>query len=401
MPKFLYRAKDGPARTVEGEVEAESLAMALARIDGMGLSPVTVREKPLANSRGRKVRPGRIPHRDVSVFTRQLASLTKSGVPILKALTTIADQTENESLQVVIRDLEHTIRDGNMLSAALARYPVLFPQLYVNMVHAGESSGLLDTSLFRLAEAREKDEDLRRKVQAALAYPLLIVGVGFGTVFVLLTFFMPRIIALFRDYRALPLPTRILIHASDFFSQRWYWILLLAGLLAAIVRRLVALQRGRLFVDTLKLRVPLLKDFWRKGDLARFARTLSLMLGAGVPIDRALALSAETLHNSVLRDEMMGVREQTVVQGRPLSYGLKYAPQIPIFVANMAAVGEESGRLDEALAEVAAYYEQEIDQQTRLATSLLEPILILVVGGLVGFIVLSLLLPIFQISSSL
>ena len=401
MRTFIYKAKDGPGKTVHGELSAESRSAAVANLDVMGYIPVWVREKDTASRKTHDFRRRRISQRDVTVFTRQLASLTKSGVPLLKALYTIGDQTENSGLRRVVEDLEGTVRDGNMLSGALSKYPALFPELYINMIRAGESAGKLDTILFRLSEAREKEEDLRRKVQAAIAYPLLVVTVGMITVFALLAFFLPRVVDLFENYQDLPLATKMLIGLSGFFSRYAYWIILIFLLFAVIFRRLVSLETGKLFIDRIKLHMPLINRFIRESDLARFARTLSLLIDAGIPIDKALTLSANTLRNAVLKEEVEKVRQNTVQQGMPFSMGLKKTRYFPPLFSNMAAVGEEAGRLDESLDEVASFYEKEIDQQSRLATSLLEPILILVVGGIVAFIVMAMLLPIFKIGSIL
>lgn len=402
MTVFVYKAKDGPTRTVEGEVDAESRSAALLAVDAMGYSPVWVREKDaVSRKRRRRLLGWRVGRRDVTLFTRQLASLTRAGVPILRTLLTIANQTENLRFRQVVAGIEATIRDGSMLSEALAKYPRLFPEFYVNMVRSGESGGILDTILTRLTEARERDEEMRRKVQAATAYPMLVITVGLCTVFALLTFFLPQVLELFKDYDDLPLVTRILIGTSEFFERQWYWMLIFILLFAAIFRRLAAGEKGKSFVDGLKLRVPLVGVFLRHSDVARFARTLALLIEAGIPIDRALVLARNTLHNAVLRQEIDHIHNSTVRQGLPLSDGLHLSSLFPPLVSNMAAVGEEGGRLDEALFEVALFYEKEVDQQSRLAMSLLEPILILVVGAVVGFIVCAMLLPIFELSTTM
>lgn len=403
MGVFIYKAKDGPDRTVEGELEAEHKLAAIAALDRMGFSPIWVRERTVGEGRRarRAPRGRRIRNRDITVFTRQLGSLTRSGVPILRSLRTIIDQTANPRLREVTEDIEATIRDGSMLSDALTRFPHLFPPLYVDMVRAGESGGILDATLARLAEARETEEDIRRKVQSAMAYPMLVVAVGAITVFVLLSFFLPRVVALFEGYRDLPLPTRILIATSNFFSAYWYWMVLIAVLILAVLKRVLAADRGRAMMDAMLLRIPFFRLFLQHSELARFARTLSLLLSAGVPIDKALELSGNTLRNTVLKAEIDVVRTGTVQKGNTLSSGLKRARHVPSFVANMTAVGEEGGSLDAALLEVATFYEKEVDQQTRIATSLIEPALILVVGALVGFIVAAMLLPIFELGSGL
>jgi type II secretory pathway component PulF len=401
MPLYAYKVKRGPGRAIEGVIEAASQAEALERLERDGASPVWVRETDETATRRRRSwrSDRRITPRDVTVFTRQLASLIRSSVPILRALATIADQTENVRFRRIVEGIAADIREGGMLSDAFAREPALFPELTVSMVRAGESAGLLDVILERLADAREAEEEVRRKVQAAMAYPLLVLAVGAATVFTLFAFFLPRVVELFRDVRDLPLPTRLLIGTSDVFARYWAPMLIAVLTLAVVYRRLMAADAGRAAIDGLTLRVPLLGRFVREAEIARFARTLGLLIRAGIPIDRALDLGAQTLANSVMRAEIEVVRHNTVQQGARLSEGLKRSDHFPPFVANMAAVGEEAGRLDESLAEIATFYEREVEQQSRLATSLLEPILILGVGLIVGFIVASMLLPIFQLST--
>jgi len=400
MGKYVYKAKEGPGKTVEGEIDAISRSEAVARLDAIGYTPVWVREKGSAAERS-GLWGQRVGQRDVTIFTRQLASLIKSGVPILKALSTIADQTENRAFAKIIDDAERSIRDGSMLSEALSRYPALFPELYVNMVRSGESGGVLDTILQRLADNREKEDEVRRKVQSAVAYPILVIVVGIATVLVLLVFFLPRVAGIFRDYGydRLPLPTKIIIGLSDFFSGSWYWLVLIVGLFLAVFRRMAAMEKGRKMIDRIKLGLPLMGKFIRQSEIARFARTLSLLIQAGIPIEKALGLSGSVLNNSILRDEVEDIRTRTVNQGMSVSAGLKKAMYFPPFVANMAAVGEQGGKLDESMMEIAAFYEKEVEQQSRIATSLLEPLLILAVGLIVGFIVAAMLLPIFELSS--
>jgi len=402
MPTFAYKAKRGPGDTVEGHLEAETRSAALQQLDTLGYTPVWVRESagPARDGARRRGR-GRIRRRDIAVFTRQLASLTRSGVPILRAMRTLSEQTANLRLQRVIADLQATVRDGSLVSAAMAEHPAVFPDLYVNMVRSGESGGILDTVLFRLADAQDREEEIRRKIQAAVAYPVLVLVVGLLTIVFLLGVFMPRVAALYRTYSDLPAPTQILIAISDFVSVAWYWIALVLLLAAAVVRRMAAVEKGRLFFDRIKLRMPVLGRTLLHSDIGRFARTLSLLTGAGIGIDRALALSRDTLRNTVLREEVERIRHDTVNRGATLSAGLERSRHFPPLVSNMAAVGEEGGALEESLAEIASFYENEVDLQSRLATSLLEPVLILAVGLVVGFIVAAMLLPIFRLSTGL
>ncbi len=403
MPNYAYKAKEGPEQTVEGELVADSRPAALAALEGMGLTPVWVEEAaaPKAGKRGSRRR--RVRRKDITLFTRQLASLTKSGVPILRALRTIREQATSSGFARMAEDFELTVRDGNMLSDALAKYPSHFSALYLDMVRAGESGGVLDVSLMSLAEAREKEDDMRRKVQAALAYPALVLIVGLLTVFVLLTFFMPRVLELFESYNFgdLPWPTQVLVSISAFCETSWHWIVIVALLGAAVISRMLAMEKGRTILDSVALRIPLVRTFIRQTEISRFSRTLALLIDAGVPIDKGLELSANTLSNEALRNEVHDIRRNTVQRGAPISSGLQNAQHFPPFVANMVAVGEESGTLDESFNELAVFYEKEVDQLTRLATTLIEPLLILTVGAFVGFIVAAMLLPIFELGTGL
>lgn len=399
MPTYTYTAKAGPGETVTGELKADTHDAALAALDAMRLTPVAISEKQ--GNRGGTTGLARKPQRGaVTLFTRQIAGLIHAGVPILQALRTVREQSEQARLGVVLEKVEHVVRDGRPLSDALSDFPEIFDELYVNMVRAGESGGVLDTVLNRLADAREHEDDIQRKVQAALAYPLLVVLVGIGTLFVLFSFFLPRMLDLFRDYTALPWPTRALMAISGWFGANWIWVVLTLLLCWAVFQRITAHTAGRMLLHRALLRTPWFGRFVRQSDLARFSRTCALLLDAGIGIQRVLEMGALTMRNIVLREEMAEVRHATVHNGEKVSAGLLRAAHVPVFMARMAAVGEESGRLDEALTDVAVFYEQEIEQRSRLLTSLLEPLLILVVGGLVGFVVAAMLLPVFQLSFS-
>lgn len=402
MPRFAYKAKHGPGRTVDGELAAESRAAAAARLEAMGYSPVSIEEitgggRVISASRRR----GRVRGRDVTVFTRQLAGLLKAGVPILRALSTIQQQTGSPAFQSIILEIVNGVRDGMTLSDSLVRFPSVFPEVYVNMVRAGESAGLLDEVLMSLAAARESDDELRSRVLGAVAYPALVMAVGALSVFVILTFFLPRIMGLFEGLaQTLPLPTRMVLAVSGLFSHHWGWMVAVAGLGALLLRRTLRTEAGRLAADGWLLRVPLLGRFARDTDIVRFARTLSLLVRAGISVDRALALAGNTLINRRIRAAVAGAAAETVQLGATIAAGFRRRPDIPEFVTSMVAVGEESGHLDDALTEVGAFYQRELDRDLRLVTTLLEPLLILLVGVVVGFIIFAMLLPIFQIGQA-
>ncbi len=405
MPTYVYQAKKGPTETIAGEIVASSESDALAKIDRLGLSPisVTLSDKKTAAASIR-LSGGRVSARDVDIFTRQLSGMIKAGVPILRALRTIQEQCESRAFQQVVGELEVGVRDGQMLSDVMERFPRVFPSLFVSMVKSGESGGVLDTILMTMADAREAEADFRRKVQSAIAYPLLMLGVGAGTVFIMVGFLLPKIVPLIQSSSktgGLPWQTEVVMASSDWLSAHWLWVVLLfAGAVVSILQ-LRSSQNGRRWLDSMMLRIPFVKGFLQQIDIARFARTMSLLIRSAVPIDRALRLGGGALRNEVLRQAVEELRVGTVQQGQTLASGIRRSIYFPGFVANMVAVGEESGSLDDSLLEVAIYYEREVDHKIRIMTTLLEPILILCVGGVVGFIVFAMMLPIFQVSQTL
>ncbi|MEI6168175.1 MAG: type II secretion system F family protein [bacterium] len=401
MSTFAYKAKHGPDKTVDGEVQAENRAAAVARLERMGYSPLSIEELAGHQRGASSTRVRKIKTRDITVFTRQLGGLLRAGVPILRALTTIQQQTENATLRGVVMDISGSVRDGWTFSESLGRYPALFSDLYVNMVRSGESAGMVDEILMRLAEARESDDEIRSRVIAAIAYPALVLSVGVLSVFVILTFFLPRIMHLFEGSTVvLPWPTRVVMALSSVCSNYWGGLVALAGVSLLLLGRYFKTEAGRMALDGLLLRMPVIGAFARDTDIVRFARTLALLVKAGISVDRALALSGNTLVNGQLRAAVLAAANETVHQGATVAAGFKRRSEIPEFVTNMVAVGEESGRLDEALMEVAAFYQRELDRDLRQVTTLLEPALILLVGVVVGFIIFAMLLPIFQIGQA-
>lgn len=410
MPKFIYKAKKGPDEVVEGEIIAENQDQAVTKIERMGLSPVSVVEKPEGASpekpvqtiqvRGPLPSNRKIRSKDVDALTWQLASLVKARVPILRALTLIAQQTDNGALQAVVEDLKQQVKDGKTLSETMRHYPKLFNNLYLSMVRSGEQGGALEEVLYKIAEHREKEQKMRRKIQSAMAYPLVMLVVGVGTVFVMLTFFMPKFIGIFEKMKKeLPLPTKILISVSHFMSEHWIWFIVLAGFVGIIFGRVRPGGKKKFFFDLIKLHTPLIKQFVRDAEIAKFCRTLGMLLKNGLPVYDSLALATNTLDNDVLRRQLEVTGKDIVNQGATLSDSLKKVKVFPNFAVNMIAVGEEGGRLEESLNGVAEAYEKEVEQAIGIMTSLLEPLLILTIGGIVGFIVFAMLLPIFDIGS--
>jgi len=401
MPRFLYKAKRGPTEILEGKIEAENQNQAAVKLSGMGLYTLSIEEETAAfikKSRRRIFLKKAIPLRDLSNFTRQLSNLLDSGLTMLNALNILIEQSENPNLKHITGLIRDDVRDGTTFSGALAKHPKVFSTLYVNMVASGEISGALEEVLRRLSDFLEKDEENIAKIRSSMAYPALMAFVGFITIFVLLSFVAPRLTAIFIDLgQALPLPTVVLVAISRFFARFWLFIIILIILGIAAFNRWINTKEGKAVFDVFKLKVPFIGPFIQKAEIARFGRTLGTLVENGVPIIQALAVGTATLDNQVIKAEMEKAKKE-VVEGAPLSQSIKKSKHFPTMMTNMIAVGEESGQLEKALFKVADAYDADIDRNIKTMTSLLEPALILFMGLIVGFIVISMLLPIFQLN---
>lgn len=423
MPTFKYTAKRSPTVTVDGEIHAFSEDDAVHKLGQMGLAPISLEAAAahgpavrhpinVPSSRDRASRPAdrsmpetadrvggvRVSTQDVDRFTRQLASLVKANVPILRALSLISEQPGRPAFQAVVDDLAAQVQQGRTLSDAMSRYPTVFNNLYIAMVLAGERGGVLDTTLLRLAEHRETEQETRRNIQSAMAYPAFVIVTGIVTVVVILTYFLPKVLPVFDTLQQeLPVPTRILIQTTDFLSANWYWFAIAAALLAALVTRARPGSRKKLVLDFLKLSTPIFRNMVKSAEIAKLARTLGLMIRNGISVHEGLLLATGTLDNEALKTKIEQVGADIVNKGATLSSSLARVDLLPKFVINMIGVGEEGGELPEALDEVANVYEREVQQSVKLMISLLEPLLILLIGGIVAFIVFAMLLPIFDI----
>lgn len=411
MPIFVYQAKKGPQEVIEGTVEAATKEAAVSKIEQMGHVPIRINlQEPSAGPKVRKAASGgtssvnrlglfaRISSRDLNIFTEQLATLVKSKVPLFEAINILSSQTENILFKKIITSISGDLKDGKTLSESLTDYPQVFPLLYVNLIRSGESGGVLDETLKRLAKFRADQEEVKANISSALAYPIFIIIVGLATIIILLTFGIPRLVSLFTDaHQALPLATRILISVSNLFRNSWYWILLVIGIAVFVLKRRKTSQKEKIVFDRFKLKLPLIGNFIKKAMLAEFTRTFALLLSNGIPVLDALSITIPTINNEVFKVELKNVHSDIIV-GTPLSQSMKKSSWFPDFLTNMIAVGEKGGNLEEVLLEVAIFYEREINKLKKIMTALLEPIIILVMGLIIGFIVMAMLLPIFEIN---
>ena len=401
MPRYAYKAKKGPSEVEEGTIIADNKTSAIQKISDMGYFLLSIDES-IASGKGQggdaSFFQKRISLKDITNFTRQISDLLESGLTIVKALDVIQNQTENKQLKRVVSDIRDHCVDGHPLSEALDRHPRIFPNLFVSMVRSGETGGALDKILKRLSDFSDKQLEVQTKVRSALAYPILMSVVGCLTVVVLLTFVIPKMVGMFGDLgQNLPLPTVILISISGGMRRYWWLAASFAFGIYFLISRIYKTEEGRRSIDTFKMNLPIFGPLIRKIEIARFARTFSTLLSNGVPILESLRVVSYTVNNAVIRSEINKAAE-FVKDGSNLASAFAKSSIIPPLVVNMIAVGEESGRVDKSLAKVAEGYDRESDAAIKVMMSLLEPLLILLLGLVVGFIVISMLLPIFEIN---
>ena len=404
MPVFEYTALDIKGKKLSGIIDAESPFAARQKIRQSKNFPVAVKEVhdeiakkdagkfmsiPVFNS----VKPA-----EISVMTRQLATLLGSGFPLVSALDSLIPQTGSKPLKKILAGIKDSIVEGNSFAGALSQYPKTFPALYINMVKAGETSGTLETTLERLAETAEKQQALNNRIKTALAYPVLMSFIGGLVLFLLLAFIVPNITKIFSDMnQVLPVPTRFLIATSDFFKSFWWIIFIFLGGLWAAKHTIEKTHNGRRTLDKAKLYLPGVGSLIKKLSVARFARTLGSLLENGV----SMLVALETVKNIVgnlLISEAIENAAQEVAKGQGLGVSLSSSGFFPSLSVQMIQVGEQSGALENMLNKIADIYENEVESTIMGMTSLLEPVMILIMGVVVGLIVLAICLPIFEMN---
>jgi type II secretory pathway component PulF len=397
MPRFIYSAKSDPTKIIQGEIEAETEQEAVNKLTAMGMFPISVTSENTFSASGARFLQ-KIPRKDLVQFSSQLASLIGSGVQILNSINIASNQIQNKNLKIILKDVASKIRDGKSLSESLSVYPRAFPSIYTAIIGSGEVSGNLEQALARLAQFMEKEEEFRSSVASSLVYPAFILAVGAGTVAVLLGFVIPRLVGMFEDMgQMLPLPTKILIAVSQILRSYWWFIICFLCIGFFIFKRMQSSAKSRSEIDRLKLKIPLMGGIILKSEISRLSRTLALLLSSGIPVVTSLGLSLQVIDNTVIRAEVERFRGQ-ITDGLSLSHCLAESAVFPDFVTNIISVGEETGALDKSLLRIADDYEKEVDKSLKNLSRLLEPVIILGMGLVVGFIVLSMLLPIFQIN---
>lgn len=402
MPQFYYEVKRGPGELSKGTLEAESQKAAVARLREMGFFPVKVELHTDKAEKTDVLREAvrRITLQERNIFFRQLANLFEAGMILTRALRTLADQTDNPKLKAVINQLREDVQNGAPLADAMEKHPDLFPILYCSLVRAGETGGMLDEVLWRIVAFGEQEEELRGKAFSAMVYPAFLLLVGTAAIFILVSFVFPKFIEVFAEFNAqLPLPTVITMRVCGFMGTWWWAVLMvLFGLIGSIISALRK-PAGRRVWDSLVLKVPVVRTLVQKYEMAKFARTLGTLLDNGVPILQSLRITASTLGNTLIREELDKV-QKGVTDGEAMSESLKRCQFFPPLVVGMFATGEESGRIGSVAKRVADAYDIEVDRAVKALTALFEPLLIVIMGVVVGFLVISMLLPMMTLSAS-
>ena len=394
MPAFLYSARPATGGDIQsGEIDLKTKDEVLSYLHKQKLIPVSVREKPkqLSLTIGTGIKT-----KDIVIFTRQFATMINAGLPLVQSLDILAEQTENEHLQKTIQDVLYDVESGHTLADAMGKHPRVFTDLYVNMVAAGEAGGILDIILLRLATFLEKNDALIRKIKGAMIYPAVIFAVAISAVAILLIFVIPTFQQMFDAAGiALPLPTRIVIAMSAFLQG--YWWACIIGLVGAAfgLRATYRTSNGRLTIDRMLLRFPIMGDLLRKASVARFTRTLGTLVSSGVSILEGLEITAKTSGNRVIHDAVMGSRA-SIAGGETISGPLKESGVFPPMVVQMINVGEQTGGLDEMLTKIADFYDEEVDAAVEALLSALEPVMIVFLGVIVGGMIVAMYLPIFD-----
>ncbi|MBN3039795.1 MAG: type II secretion system F family protein [Candidatus Omnitrophica bacterium] len=399
MPLYQYRAKEGPHKIIQGYIEAPDQEKAFKRIEEMGYFPVKIEEAEQDQEKiPAKLKNKKVKSQDIIIFSRQLATLIKSGIPILRALGILSEQTQSKAFSMIIKDIYVNLKEGVSFSQCLSQYPKIFSPFYTSMVQAGEDSGKLEEVLFRLSDYRKKREELISRVRLAMVYPLIMGCVGLGTIIFMFTFVMPRLMNIFNDLgENIPVPTKILIKVSGFVSG-WWWAIA-AGIAAIIIfiRMFLQKQEGKVFFSALILKIPILGDLMLKKEIALLSRTLELLIKSGISVLRSIELTAPVIGNEIIRENFIKGYDE-LKQGASLGRTLRHFKVFPAFMTNLIVIGEESGKLEAPLSELASSYEQDTEESVKTFTTILEPLMIVSMGLVIGFIVVAMLLPIFELN---
>jgi type IV pilus assembly protein PilC len=396
---YTYKVRDKQGKMLQGSLEADSTTLVANKLRQMGYVPLAIDKKATSgvNKELSFFKP-KVKLKDIAIFSRQFATMINSGLSLLRSLSILEEQTESKALKAMLHEVRTDVEKGASLSQALARHPRAFNRLYIAMVRAGETGGVLDSVLLQLSDTIEKQVELKRKIKAAMTYPVAVLALVLLIVTIMLLFVVPTFKNIYADLGGtLPLPTRVLVFISSLLKT-WFPIILIGEIAFVVLfKRWIETDTGRAAWDVFKLKMPIFGGLVHKTALTRFAQTLASLLRAGVPILESLEITSETVGNTVVSSAVKDMQDG-VKQGEPIAQRMAHAEKVfPPMVTQMLAVGEETGAVDTMLEKVGEFYEQEVEATVNALTSLLEPILIMVLGGAVGGMVIALYMPMFNV----
>jgi type II secretion system protein F len=401
--QYRYKAKKFSGEIIEGVIEADNSRLVINQLQKMHVFPISVKEMGGGKGLNREVSLkilNRVSSRDVATFSRQISDLLRAGLPLVRALAVITKQTVNPKLVEILKNVSSDVEGGISFSDALAKHGKVFPPLYSSMVKAGEAGGMLDSVMERLADFQEAEQETRGKIISAMTYPAFMVLVCVFVIVILFAVVVPNFMVMFNDMDvALPMSTQMLLNFTNLMRHTWWLFLLgLIGLVVAF-RTYIKTEAGALKFDTIKLKLPLFGELIKKREIAKFARTLGTLLANGVQILKALAITENVISNQVLKLDIQTFAEN-IREGEKLSTRMEESDLFPPVAVNMVAVGEETGNLENTLQRVAEAFERETDRVIKTITTIIEPMMIVFMAVVVGFIVFAMIMPIFQISQS-
>jgi type IV pilus assembly protein PilC len=403
MPYFNYTIRDANGQTRSGKVEAPSAEELRKRLQAEGLQVIEItedRKAPRVPAGGY----GRVKLSDLAIFARQFSTMLDAGVSLIRCLDVLQAQTSNARLRKILMDLSARVESGESLSRSMARHPKAFSQLIIGLIRAGEVGGVLEESLQRISGFLEKDVELRRKIRSAMTYPVIVLLAAIGIVIFLVSWLVPQFVELFKELDItedkMPAPTKFLVDLSALFTQRWYVVIITVVAILIAYKLFVSTRVGRRVADRVKLRVPVFGPLHHKIVMARFSRTMGTLLASGVPILQAMETVAGVVGNSIVSDAVIESRAR-IREGEKIADPLQRSKMFPPMVVHMVSVGEESGSLDHMLNKIADFYENEVEMTIASLTAAIEPVMIVLLGFIVGFIVISMFLPMIEVISNL
>jgi type IV pilus assembly protein PilC len=399
MPIYVWKGKNSYGEKRKGEIEAIDEAGARAQLKRLRIEDPKIKLKPKDLLENVQLFKPKVTGKDLVIFTRQLSTMIDAGLPLVQCLQILAKQQSNQTFKSIISTIQNDVETGTTLADSMRKHPKVFDSLFSNMIEAGELGGILDTILSRLAVFKEKSMALQKKIKGAMTYPAICLAISFLILVIILVFVVPVFDKMFKDFGStLPAPTQIVINLSNFFKEKIIFIILFVILLSFTIKKIYHTEKGRLKIDHMLLWSPIIGQLIRKVSVAKFTRTLSTLLQSGVPILDSLQVVAKTSGNKVIERAVIRVAE-SISEGRPIAEPLEESGVFPNMVVQMINVGESVGALDNMLEKIADFYDEEVDQAVENLTSMIEPFMMVFLGGMIGGLVVAMYLPIFKIAS--